>query len=916
MALRLLSLGFLAVSGLAQDLLYPEYDKLAKCPGYKASNVKTSATGLTATLTLAGTACNVYGDDLRELRLEVSYETDSRLHVKIQDPANNVYQVPASVFPRPPSKGSRRPALKFDYKTNPFSFSVTRASNNEVLFDTSAASLVFESQYLRLRTKLPNNPNLYGLGEHSDPFRLKTSRYVRTLWSQDSFGVPDNSNLYGNHPVYFEHRKTGSHGVFFLNSNGMDVVIDKDSGGQYLEYNTLGGVLDFWFFAGPSPVEVAKQYAEVAGLPAMMPYWSLGFHQCRYGYQDAFEVAEVVQNYSVAGIPLETMWTDIDYMDRRRGFSLDPQRFPKEMMRGLVDHLHSKRQKYILMVNPSVAYQDYAPFQRGVVDDIFLKRENGSIWKGVVWPGVVGFPDWFHPNISKFWNNEFDIMFNPSTGVDIDGLWIDMNEPSNFPCYFPCDNPDAAAIGFPPEPPAVREPPRPLPGWPPEFQPAGTSKRSTHPLAPPQALPIRGAVTPKTHILPPRQESGKQLGLPGRDLLYPKYAIHNRAAYNAPMNAQGGISNKTINTDVRHYNSLAEYDVHNLYGSMMSTQCAATMQHRRPALRPFIITRSTFSGAGRSVGKWLGDNYSSWWHYRLSIRSMLAFASFYQIPMVGADVCGFAGNTTEDLCARWATLGAFAPFYRNHVEYMPSISQEFYRWEIVAKAAKKAIEIRYRLLDYIYTALEGQSKDGTPSVSPMWFAYPKDENTWGLEEQYFYGDALLVAPVVEEGATSVEVYLPRDVFYDWYTGKRIEGQGRKIKVDGVGLTDIPLYLKGGVIVPLRTQGAMTTDELRQRDFELVVPVGKDGTAKGRLYLDDGVSLVQKGVTDVEFKYAKGKLTAKGKFGFGGKLKIKKVTVLGKAKKGKRDGSGESEEVSVQVDVPLTGDFEIDLPELE
>ncbi|KAK4443111.1 putative glycoside hydrolase [Podospora aff. communis PSN243] len=917
MALRLLSVGLLAVAGLAQDLVYPEYDKLSKCPGYKASNVKTSSTGLTATLTLAGAACNVYGDDLKELRLEVSYETDSRLHVKIQDPANNVYQVPASVFPRPSSKGSRRPALKFEYKPNPFSFSVRRASTNEILFDTSAAALIFESQYLRLRTKLPENPNLYGLGEHSDPFRLKTSRYVRTLWSQDSFGVPDNSNLYGNHPVYFEHRKSGSHGVFFLNSNGMDVVIDKDQAGtQYLEYNTLGGVLDFYFFAGPSPVEVARQYAEVAGLPAMMPYWSLGFHQCRYGYRDAFEVAEVVHNYSVAGIPLETMWTDIDYMDRRRGFSLDPQRFPKSMMRGLVDHLHSKGQKYILMVNPSVAYQDYEPFHRGVESDIFLKRENGSIWKGVVWPGVVGFPDWFHPNISKFWNNEFDIMFNPETGVDIDGLWIDMNEPSNFPCFFPCDDPDTAAIGFPPEPPPVREPPRALPGWPAEFQP-GAKKQDARSLPPAEDIAIRGAVTPRSHVLPPRQESGKQLGLPGRDLLYPKYAIYNRAAYTPASNAlAGGLSNKTVNTDVRHHNSLAEYDVHNLYGSMMSTQCAATMSHRRPALRPFVITRSTFSGAGRSVGKWLGDNYSSWWHYRLSIRSMLAFTSIYQMPMVGADVCGFAGNTTEDLCARWAMLGAFAPFYRNHVEYMPSISQEFYRWEVVAAAAKKAIEIRYRLLDYIYTALERQSRDGTPSITPVWFAYPGDEETYGLEEQYFYGEGLLVAPVVEEGATSVEVYLPRDVFYDWYTGKRVEGQGRRIKVNGVGLTDIPLYLRGGVIVPVRTQGAMTTDELRERDFELVVPVGKDGSARGRLYVDDGVSVVQKDVTDVEFKYSKGKLTAKGKFGFGGKLKIKKITVLGKGKKGKRDESEEGEEVSVQVDLPLTGEFEIDLPELE
>ena len=99
---RFFSLGLLAVSGLAQDLVYPEYQKLANCPGYKASNVKTSATSLTVTLTLAGTACNVYGDDLRELRLEVSYETNSRLHAKIQDPANDVYQVPYPT-PFPPS---------------------------------------------------------------------------------------------------------------------------------------------------------------------------------------------------------------------------------------------------------------------------------------------------------------------------------------------------------------------------------------------------------------------------------------------------------------------------------------------------------------------------------------------------------------------------------------------------------------------------------------------------------------------------------------------------------------------------------------------------------------------------------------------------------------------------------------------
>jgi alpha-glucosidase len=72
----------------------------------------------------------------------------------------------------------------------------------------------------------------------------------------------------------------------------------------------IGGVLEFYFIAGPSPRDVATQYAEIAQLPLMSPYWGLGFHQCRYGYQDVYKVAAVVANYSEAGIPLETMWTD------------------------------------------------------------------------------------------------------------------------------------------------------------------------------------------------------------------------------------------------------------------------------------------------------------------------------------------------------------------------------------------------------------------------------------------------------------------------------------------------------------------------------------------------------------------------------------------------------------------------------
>ncbi|KAI0479908.1 glycoside hydrolase family 31 protein [Xylaria cf. heliscus] len=883
------SLLFMAAAASASALIsraYPTGDPLAACPGYAASNVKTTATGLTASLTLAGEGCHVYGTDLKDLILQVSYDTDSRLHVKIQDAANDVYQVPESFFPRPKSGGSNsyKSALKFDYVKKPFSFTVSRSDSHEVLFDTSAASLIFESQYLRLRTKLPKNPNLYGLGEHSDSFRLNTTNYIRTLWSQDAYSVPEGSNLYGNHPVYYELRSSGAHGVFFLNSNGMDIKIDNNAkDGQYLEYNTLGGVLDFYFVAGPTLINVAQQYADIVGHATEMPYWGLGFHNCRYGYQDAFEVAEVVYNYSQAAIPLETMWTDIDYMYRRRTFSLDPERFSLPAMRGLVDYLHNHNQHYVMMVDPDIAYQDFpGSLNRGIEDNVFLLRQNGSIWKGVVWPGVVAFPDWFATNITKFWTNEFALFFDKNNGVDIDALWIDLNEPSNFPCYFPCDNPDAIGATFTPEPPPVRSPPRPLPGFPCEFQPSGCPGAKTQSLEVIRDSKPADFFPQLTRVAQPAR--GKQLGLPGRDLLYPKYAIHNKAAYLDSWNAaEGGISNKTVNTDVLHQNGLAEYDVHNLYGSMMSETSYDAMHARRPNDRPLVITRSTFAGAGKKVGHWLGDNQSTWDKYRLAVRSVMTFAAVYQVPMVGVDVCGFGLNTTEQLCARWAALGAFSPFYRVHNE-LGNIPQELYRWPATTASGRKNIAIRYRLLDYLYTALHRQSVDGTPALNPVVFLYPHDKNTAALELQFFFGPGLLVAPVTEEDATSVDVYLPDDTFYDWYTHKRIEGAGKSITVTGQDWTSIPLFLRGGIVYPVRAESANTTKDVRTKPFELIVAVGRNGLASGELFVDDGISITQHGTTDIKFTYVKGLLLVTGSFGYTKEpIRVSKVTFLGLGK---------------------------------
>jgi alpha-glucosidase len=241
---------------------------------------------------------------------------------------------------------------------------------------------------------------------------------------------------------------------------------------------------------------------------------------------------------------------------------------------------------------------------------------------------------------------------------------------------------------------------------------------------------------------------------------------------------------------------------------------------------------------------------------------------------------GFGGNTTETLCARWATLGAFNPFYRNH-NGDTSISQEFYRWPTVAQAAKNAIDMRYRLLDYFYTALHKAHVDGTPVLQPLWFQYPQDANTFPIDLQFFYGDSILVSPVHQENVTDVSIYLPNDTFYDFLTYNVVQGSGSSVQLSNVDYTQIPVHIRGGVVLPLRVESAMTTAALRKKNFELVVAPSKDGKASGSLYVDDGVSVNQAATLEAKYSYQNKKLTVQSNGGYGaGNVKYVKVKILG------------------------------------
>ncbi|KAE9395591.1 hypothetical protein BT96DRAFT_1043563 [Gymnopus androsaceus JB14] len=222
-------------------------------------------------------------------------------------------------------------------------------------------------------------------------------------------------------------------------------------------------------------------------------------------------------------------------------------------------------------------------------------------------------------------------------------------------------------------------------------------------------------------------------------------------------------------------------------------------------------------------------------------------------------------------------VGGFYPFMRNH-NNDGSISQEFYRWLVVAQAAKNVLDMRYRLMDYLYTSLHQASLDGGPIIQPLWYKYPKETSTYPIDLQFLFGPSIFISPVTEENSTSI---MPNDMFYDFQTLAPIIGAGSNVTLNDMDFMEIPVYIIGGSILPLRVNGTMTTTELRQTDFELVVAPCSSGNASGQLYVDDGVLLEKtNGTTTVTFQYWNGTLNINGTFGFDLGVNIMDVKISG------------------------------------
>lgn len=609
----------------------------------------------------------------------------------------------------------------------------------------------FSPTHVRLSRPLASKESIYGLGERTGGMDKRGAAFP--IWNIDppQHHHPDTLTMYTSIPFYLGlHRSSGRAYGLFIDHTGR---VEMDLGKTQTTEATMtveGDSLTAYFFAGPSPADVLRQYSELTGRMPLPPLWALGHHQCRWSYKSAQELRTIATKLRAGYHPCDALWLDIDYMDGFRNFTWDPQRFPQPKQ--MLDDLHAQGLHLVTIIDPGTKIDnDYPVYQQGLAQDAFCRYANGQPFTGPVWPGACVFPDFSQSSVRQWWGNLYTDLLD--TGVD--AIWNDMNEP--------------ALTTFL----------------------SSTASSSSTELPPP----------PKTM---------------NDDVLH-----------------QAGGDNKTgpDGPPVLHK------FFHNAYGMEMARSTYEGLSRLRPSSRPFVLSRSGTAGIQRYAAKWTGDNTSRW-EYILMAIPMCLNLSMSGVPFVGVDIGGFWEDTTGELLVRFAQLGALLPFCRNH-SAMSTANQEPWAFGAPYESAyRTAIELRYRLLPYLYTLFAGASRHGAPIIRPLYYHYPQDEQACDIESAFLVGEHLLSAPIYREETTSRPVYLPGGTWFDYWTGATYPGGGES--VIEAPLERWPLLVRDHSILPtsplMQYTGERPTDPLT-----LTCYMATDGLASFTLYEDDGSS---------------------------------------------------------------------------
>lgn len=372
----------------------------------------------------------------------------------------------------------------------------------------------------------------------------------------------------------------------------------------------------------------------------------------------------------------------------------------------------------------------------------------------------------------------------------------------------------------------------------------------------------------------------------------------------------------TMPKDNLHYGGWEHRDLHNINGMTFVNATYHALLNRQSGkpVRPFTLTRSFYAGSQRLGAMWTGDNLAQWDHLEASLPMILSL-NIAGFPNSGADVGGFFGTPSHELLTRWFQAGAFYPFFRAHAHIDTRRREPYLPGPPYTGIITQAIRLRYQLLPAWYTAFHEASVNSSPIVRPQYYVHPGDETGFALDDQFYIGSTgLLVKPVVKEGVTSVSVYFADDeLYYDYFDYTIYFKKG--VHTVDAPLDKIPLFARGGHIIPRKDRPRRSSHLMRYDPFTLVVILGRSGNAVGSLYVDDGESfdyesgakLLLNLVFDMETKTltstdvtAKGPLTESFRRSIAG-VRVEKVVLIGAPAKWKNMKSVSAEQDGREVE---------------
>ena len=572
----------------------------------------------------------------------------------------------------------------------------------------------------------------------------------RTAWNPNSKKFSLNMEKGKKYKIKIEWKPDGVEAYCGLSALA---PVDAKTQNKLSFWSEMSKQLDYYFIKGKNMDEIISGYRTLTGKAPIMPEWLFGYWQSRERYKTQTEILDALDGFRKRKLPIDNIVMDWNYwvIDTWGSYDFDPERFSDP--KGMIDQIHKQNAKIMISCWPKF-YPNVEHFkelnEKGYIYQQSLKdevrdwlHEPINDYKGFLY----GFYDAYAPEARKiFWRQ----LYNKLGRIGIDSWWMDASEPNIRDCT-PMD--------------------------------------------------YRKLLCGPTFY-------------GSSDEFFNAYSIVNaESIYDGQRGYETVIEKDNINKDdVKALEKNSKWNQRG-FGNKFSTNNK----------RVFLLTRNGFCSQQRySTATWSGDIGTRWEDMKAQITAGLNF-SISGIPYWSQDIGGFSvekryeeaqkefdKNKIEnedlkewrELNTRWHQYGMFAPIYRAHGQFpfrepwniAPENTETY-------KIIKNCLEMRYRLMPYIYSLASEVYFNDYTIMRPLIMDFANDENVLNIGYQFMFGPSIMVNPVYTYKARNRDVYFPKNfIWYDFYSGK-IESKGGETKKVEAPYDHIPLYIRSGSIIP-------------------------------------------------------------------------------------------------------------------